>query len=287
VTLAASSATEPGEITLHVHADDVASGARVTGTIAALRSRVDGGPFVAPPALDGAFDSVREDAVATLGGGSLSPGTHLVEAFATDAAGNASRLVAAPVTLAGAPAALSRAIFADGFERGNLGAWSTHRGALAVTAAARLQGRFGLALEPGHAPAYVEDDLAPAERSYRATFLLDAAGAVTTRAGQDLLVGLSARGAAFRLQLRHRRGGPLELRLVAAGGGVWRRASASARRLELTWAAGGRCFLRVSGRGLAATAAGFAPLVAVRLGAPGERWRRGGLRLDSFASYRG
>jgi hypothetical protein len=84
-------------------------------------------------------------------------------------------------------------LFKDGFETGDLLRWSSSRnvgGRLAATAAAALDGTFGLSANVTDTNAlYVQDDTPAAEPRYRARFLLDpngflpgpGSGAVTVR----------------------------------------------------------------------------------------------------------
>jgi hypothetical protein len=75
------------------------------------------------------------------------------------------------------PPPLADPIFEDGFESGDLSAWSssvTDSGSLSVTPAAALDGSFGLQAEINdNNSIYVIDDTPDAETSYRARFYLD------------------------------------------------------------------------------------------------------------------
>ena len=75
------------------------------------------------------------------------------------------------------PTAVTDLIFADGFESGNLSAWSsstTDGGDLSVIPAAALNGNYGLqALIDDNNSIYVTDDLPNAETRYRARFYFD------------------------------------------------------------------------------------------------------------------
>lgn len=70
-------------------------------------------------------------------------------------------------------------IFGDGFESGDLSAWSAvagPAGSVVVTAASALEGTMGLevSLGSGQGPRYVQDDSPDGWGRYRASFLLDA-----------------------------------------------------------------------------------------------------------------
>jgi len=75
------------------------------------------------------------------------------------------------------PTSSAGALFSDGFESGNISAWSsaiTDSGDLSVQPAAALDGSFGMqALVNNTSPIYVRDDTPAAENHYRASFLFD------------------------------------------------------------------------------------------------------------------
>jgi hypothetical protein len=75
------------------------------------------------------------------------------------------------------PSPLADAIFADGFESGDLSAWSANEadaGDLSVTTVAALEGDHGLQAEINdNTPIYVVDDTPNAEARYRARFYFD------------------------------------------------------------------------------------------------------------------
>jgi hypothetical protein len=68
-------------------------------------------------------------------------------------------------------------IFSDGFESGNLSAWtssSTNNGNLSVSSASALTGNYGIqAVISGQTNTYVRDDSPVAEPRYRARFYVD------------------------------------------------------------------------------------------------------------------
>ncbi len=86
---------------------------------------------------------------------------------------------------------LSDLIFADGFESGNLSAWTsskTNSGNLSVTTAAALRGTYGLqAIIVNTTSIYVRDDTPNNEPRYRARFYFDP-NSVTMASGDAHLI---------------------------------------------------------------------------------------------------
>jgi hypothetical protein len=100
------------------------------------------------------------------------------------------------------------AIFADGFESGNLSAWSgsaTGGGALNASKSAALVGAYGLqAVINSNTAIYVTDDLPNAERRYRARFYFDP-NSITMASGNAHYIIYGYRGTStvvLRVELR-------------------------------------------------------------------------------------
>ena len=128
-----------------VSADSVAAGTPVTLSATADDSRFDSNGFGNEPvqnvvavsysidlppwqatsleslsAVDGSFDSLSEDATATVDTAGLAPGRHLIYVVAEDAEGNVGVPSAVFLTIEGDDTPL----FRDGFESGDLSVWS-------------------------------------------------------------------------------------------------------------------------------------------------------------------
>jgi 6-phosphogluconolactonase (cycloisomerase 2 family) len=103
-----------------------------------------------------------------------------VSAWAVDAAGSLTPLAGAPFPAGPGPTAIALTnqdpLFADGFESGDLAAWSaasTGGGDLAASPAAALEGAYGLAAHVDDTvPLFVADETPQDEDRYRARFLL-------------------------------------------------------------------------------------------------------------------
>ncbi|MBI5566435.1 MAG: S8 family serine peptidase [Chloroflexi bacterium] len=139
-------------------------------------------------------------------------------------------------------------IFADGFESGTLGAWSsasTGAGRLTVTTAAALSGKWGLqALINSTRALYVSDASPANEATYHARFYF-APNSVTMSNGKahNVLVGYSASGAiVFRVEFR-RSSNVYQLRGVArtnSGSNLatnWYTISDASHAIEIEWQA--------------------------------------------------
>jgi len=139
-------------------------------------------------------------------------------------------------------------IFANGFESGNLSAWSfstTDGGNLSVSAGARLVGNFGMqALINDNNPIYVTDELPTAESRYRARFYFHP-NAIPMNNGNAhyILQGFNSGGTVV-LQVEFRRsGGQYQLRasLLNDGNGLsntsWFTISNASHPVELDWRA--------------------------------------------------
>ena len=147
-------------------------------------------------------------------------------------------------TVAGGP---SDAVFADGFETGNVNAWSsvlTNGGKLSVTAAAARAGTYGLQAQiSGTTAMYVADTSPVALNSYHARFAY-APNNVTIGSGKthDLLQVLDASNTAQASVQVTKSGGGYQLRASVRGGTStkttsWYAVSNTAHTVEIGWAA--------------------------------------------------
>ncbi|MDH3262243.1 MAG: S8 family serine peptidase, partial [Acidimicrobiia bacterium] len=138
--------------------------------------------------------------------------------------------------------------FSDGFETGDLSAWSqavTNGGNLSVTTAAGLVGTYGMqAVISGTSSMYVADQSPVASVSYGARFAFDPNGtAVPNRKRHDLLIGLDGGGTGvFRLQLQSS-SGSYQVRGLALDyrgkeqATSWYTISDAPHTIEVTWRA--------------------------------------------------
>lgn len=116
-------------VTLTGTADDTRYDSHGCGTepvqaVAGASYTIDQPPWLAAStfplvAADGTFDSSAEALTGTVDTSALAPGRHLVYLFATDADGNRGVPSAAFLTIGG-----SSVLFSDGFESGDVSAWS-------------------------------------------------------------------------------------------------------------------------------------------------------------------
>ena len=174
-------------------------------------------------AADGAFGGSSEQVTAAIPAAGMAPGAHVLSLRARDAAGNWGPVATVTLTVSTA-----NAIFADGFESGGLGAWSSASGSarLAVTSAARGAGAYGLqATVAGNTPSYVQDVSPANETSYLAAFAFKPNGTTTNGNPTDILTALTggtSPAVAFSVQYR-RATGPVRLQVrlsVARAGGT-------------------------------------------------------------------
>ena len=109
-------------------------------------------------------------------------------------------------------------IFADGFERGNLTAWTaaaTDGGDLSASAAAALVGSYGLqATVDNNTSIYVRDDTPALETQYRASFRFDPNSiAMTNNDSHNIFLGLST-AQALQIGLRYVGGYQIQARAL-------------------------------------------------------------------------
>jgi hypothetical protein len=190
-------------------------------------------------ATDGAFDSATEAIRAVLNASTFSAGTHTLRIRAEDAAGNWGAPVNASLTVTA-----SDTVFADGFESGNLSAWSTSSGGstrIGVSGAAALTGSYGMrAVINGKTPSYVQDDRPASQTSARTRFRFDPNGTTTNGLTTTALVGNSGNGTAvFRVEFRTVAGAPQVRGLVHRKGGdsttAWYGVTDAPHTVEIAW----------------------------------------------------
>ena len=193
-------------------------------------------------AADGAFNSSQETVTGSVALAGLPYGERLVRVRARDALGAWG--TAAPAILSVTP---TDGIFADGFETGDLAAWSGSVGAsrLVVQPGAAMAGDLGLAvLLAGKAAAYVSDSSPSAEAAYRARFWFAPRATVTGSKAIDIFAGRSAGEATIlRVQYQHTSGVDLRLRLgVSRKGGTtytgWVTIGDVPHAIEVAWSSG-------------------------------------------------
>lgn len=203
------------------------------------------GKGTAMAAADGAFDSLTEGLSALLDVSGWAVGNHVVSVRAKDAAGNWS--LAATLVLNVQP----DAIFADGFESGDLSAWSAVSGdpQLSVTGAAAISGTFGLqAVISGNTPSYVMDATPTNEPSYHARFYFHPNDTDTAGRFHAIFGGKNATQVPIFGVLYRRSGtGPYvyEIRAVVRRAGPpnwaatqWYAISNAAHSIEIAWESG-------------------------------------------------
>lgn len=250
---------------------------------------------------DGAFDATSEAVRATIATAGMAAGQHVLTVRARDAAGNWGPGTAVTLTVSASPV-----IFADGFESGNLSAWSASSGGpsrLAVVAAARLDGAYGLrATISGNSPSWVDDARPTAETAYTASVALNPNNVNIGSATVPLLRALTGGAspvAAAELRIR-RLTSPTRYQAqlaVARRGGTsataWVGLPSGWGRVGLSWASGtsASASLKVGGS-TAATLTGLDTsayrIETSRLGPSAglASGMSGSLYLDSFTSSR-
>jgi hypothetical protein len=136
-------------------------------------------------------------------------------------------------------------IFEDGFESGDLSAWSGSSGStLGVSPAAAMEGSYGLQVQvQSNTPVFLRDDSPQAEAEYRARFYFNPNSiSMGNNDAHDLFSGGDANRDSFRLELRSFKGS-YELRGLALNSrGRWQatnffRLSNSPQAIELHWRA--------------------------------------------------
>jgi hypothetical protein len=135
-------------------------------------------------------------------------------------------------------------IFADGFESGNLSAWSGSSGGttrIGVSGPAALTGSYGMrAVISGNTPSYVRDDRPVNEASARARFRFDPNSTTTKNLTTTILAGRSGNGTEiFRVQFRASGGaGEVRAQVQRSNGTAstgWFPVSDAPHALEIAW----------------------------------------------------
>ena len=138
-------------------------------------------------------------------------------------------------------------IFSDGFESGDLSAWSsavTDLGDLAASTQAKYWGAYGLAAQIDDTnELYVQDDSPDGETRYHARFYLDPNGlAMGLNEELEVFSGQAASGAALRVQLMFD-GSEYHVRIGAATDaagwvdGAWHSLDPGRNAIEIEWLA--------------------------------------------------
>lgn len=264
-----------------------------TGTLGVAPTVTNGTGFTFL-AQDGAWNSLSEQAYGTIPLSELTAfadGTYDVWVHAQDAAGNWGQLVAVPFTIT-----RSHVLFADTFERasGTLAPpWTSKAGSVAITAAARILGSYGLQVTgTGSVSSTLTGTGTPAV-TYHAQVLFDPQ---TLRSGGVDLLGARTPANAFVVRLQYRRGNATNAArqvrlLVNRRGGTtatgWITIPAGSSTLRVDWAASSSATvtLTVNGAATAVTGRNTAALSvgSVQLGVFGGS-ASGYAYLDSFTS---
>lgn len=203
-------------------------------------------------AADGGFGSSSETVGGSVGTAGLLAGEHLVSVRVRDGAGNWGQPAVVPILVTPADT-----VFADGFESGTLGAWTTVGSArLALRSTAAAAGLYGLAVTlAGKSAAYVVDASPAAETTYHVRFSLDPTAASTGSRSIEVLTGLGpSGGAVFRLQYRRTSTGVAQVRLLVTRKGgqaatAWQATGTGPHAVEIAWtsATSGSASLSIDG----------------------------------------
>ena len=199
-----------------------------------------GHPMVA---VDGAFNSPTEPVTATVDTTGWTSGPHTVSVRGLDAVGNWGSTGTVTVTITTPP----DTVFADGFESGNLNAWSaavTNSGKLSVTGPAARAGTFGLQAQiAGTTAMYVTDTTPTALATYHARFAY-APNSIAITAGKthDLLDVLDAANAAQATVQVTKNNGNYQIRATTRTGNStkttnWYTITNATHSIEIGWQA--------------------------------------------------
>lgn len=192
---------------------------------------------------DGIFDSPTEGLYAAISVIGWHPGDHVLLVRGQDEGGNWGPTTAITLTVRGGG---PNAIFADGFEAGNLNAWSQAVGGVNVAPEAAMNGTtLGLtAVVNGTAPSYLVDSTPHLEGRYWAAFYFHPNGTDTATGHHDILVGRDGRGIPiWGVQYEHQASAGYELRLWVRTTeglvyGPWQEVSNAAHRVDVMWNSG-------------------------------------------------
>lgn len=264
-----------------------------TGTLGVAPTVTNGTGFTFL-AQDGTWDALSEQAYGTIPLSELTAypdGTYDVWVHGQDAAGNWGQLVAVPFTIS-----RSHVLFADTFERASgqlVPPWMSQAGAVAITAAARILGSYGLQVTgTGSVSSTLSGAGTPAV-TYHAQVMFDPQ---TLRSGGVNLLATRTAANGYVLRLQYRRGSATnaarQVRLVVnrSGGTTatgWITIPAGSSTLRVDWVAGASATvtLTVNGAATALTGRNTAALSigSVQLGVFGGT-ASGAAYLDSFTS---
>lgn len=192
-------------------------------------------------AVDGAFDETSEAVRATVNPSVLAAGAHTLSVRAKDAAGNWGAVSTESLTVTP-----SDTVFADGFESGDLTAWSGSSGGptrIAVSAAAALNGSsFGLrTVLTGNTPSYLIDNRPTNEASTHTRFRFDPNTTTTAGLVTTILQGRTGTGVTtYWVQYRTSAGAFQVRGLVQRSGGTtatnWYSVTDAPHAIEIAWA---------------------------------------------------
>ena len=217
-----------------------------TGTLGVAPTVTNGTGFTFL-AQDGTWNSLSEQAYGTIPLSELTAfadGTYDVWVHAQDAAGNWGQLVAVPFTIT-----RSHVLFADNFERASgtlVPPWTSKAGSVAITAAARILGSYGLQVTGSGSVSSTLTGTGTPAATYHAQVLFDPQ---TLRSGGVDLLAARTPANAFVFRLQYRRGNATnaarQVRLVVSrSGGTtatgWITIPAGSSSLRVDWAAGRR-----------------------------------------------
>ena len=217
-----------------------------TGTLGVAPTVTNGTGFTFL-AQDGTWNSLSEQAYGTIPLSELTAfadGTYDVWVHAQDAAGNWGQLVAVPFTIT-----RSHVLFADNFERASgtlVPPWTSKAGSVAITAAARILGSYGLQVTGSGSVSSTLTGTGTPAVTYHAQVLFDPQ---TLRSGGVDLLAARTSANAFVFRLQYRRGNATnaarQVRLVVSrSGGTtatgWITIPAGSSSLRVDWAAGRR-----------------------------------------------
>ena len=200
------------------------------------------GRATAMSAADGVWGSLSEALTASINVSGWAAGNHTLYVRAKDAAGNWSLTASVVVTVQ--PPDL---IFADSFESGTFGAWSSATGAGISVSPAAAMASTTLGMQAGisgNTPGFVTDNAPANEPTYRARFYFNPNSTLTGNTQQDIFAGLNTAGTRiFRVQYRRTAaaGGTYQVRLsvLRAGGtttSTWFTiANNTAHSIEIDW----------------------------------------------------
>ncbi len=246
---------------------------------------------------DGSFNSPSETLYAVINVSGWTSGNHLLFVRAKDKAGNWS----APLSISVVVTPVDN-IFADSFESGNIGAWTSSTGtSLTVVNSNAMGGSGTRSLRitlAGNAQRFVTTGTPNNETRYLTRFYFNPNGALTGNNGINIFGGFNAANTnLFSVQYRHLNGGNYQVRAIVrhAGGNTptgWFNVSNTAHAIEIEWNSGASSAFRLYIDGtLRQTITGLNTsaylLDSARLGVwGGQAVSSGNIYLDAFISKR-